>query len=107
LIGNLLELAKGGDSTFKIAGVPEDDRGDEEVQTGRPMLLVFVCAVPDFTKPVNEDRPSQAVARLAFVEFAAGPAAQFRILQSVECSQCALQPSQFPERCGDTVLAWI
>ena len=73
LIGNLLDFTEGGDSTFKIAGVPQDDRGDEEVQTGRPMLLVLVCAVPDFTKPVDEDRPSQAVARLTFVEFAAGP----------------------------------
>src|SRR3974390_2316629 len=67
LIGNVLDLAEGGNSTFKIAGVPEDDRGDEEVQTGRTMLLILVCAVPDFTKPVDEDRPSQAVARLTFV----------------------------------------
>src|SRR5215471_3820285 len=94
LIGNLLDFTEGGDSTFKIAGVPQDDRGDEEVQTGRPILLVLVCAVPDFTKPVDEDRPSQAVARLTFVEFAAGPAAQFRILQPVERGQCALQPSR-------------
>ena len=49
LIGNLLDLTEGGNSTFKIAGVPEDDRGDEEVQAGRAMLLVLVCAVPDFT----------------------------------------------------------
>jgi len=61
LIGNLFDLAEGDDSTFKTAGVPEDDR-DEDVQTGRPI------------KPVDEDRPSQAVARLTFVEFAAGPA---------------------------------
>ena len=64
MIGNLLDLAEGGNSTFKIAGVPEDDRGDEEVQAGRAMLLVLVGAVADFTEPMNEDRPRQAVARL-------------------------------------------
>ena len=62
LIGNLLDLTEGDNSTFKIAGVPEDDRGDQEVQTGRAMLLVLVCAVPDFAKQVDEDRSSQDVA---------------------------------------------
>ena len=48
------------------------------------MLLVLVCPIADFAKSMHEDRPGEAVACLALVEFPAGFTAQFRILQPVE-----------------------
>ncbi len=79
MIRHILDLAQGGDSPLKIPCVPEDDRGDNEVQAGGPVLLVFIGSVADFAEPMDEDRPGQTVAGLAFIEFLAGLAAQFRI----------------------------
>ena len=62
LVGNLLGLAQGGNGAVEIAGVPQDDRGDEEVQAGSAMLLVLVGAVADFAEAMDEDGPRQAVA---------------------------------------------
>jgi hypothetical protein len=42
-VGNIFDLAQGGDRAVQIAGIPQDDRGDEEVQAGGAMLLVFVA----------------------------------------------------------------
>ncbi len=40
---------------FRITGVPQDDRRDEEVQAGSAMLLIFVGAGANFPKPVDEE----------------------------------------------------
>ena len=61
VIGNVLDLAHGGDRAVQIAGIPQDNRRDEEVQTGSPMLLIFVSAGANFPEPMNEDSPRQAV----------------------------------------------
>ena len=58
----VFDLAQGGDGALEIPGVPENDRGDDEVQSGGAMPLILVSSVADFTEPVNEDRPGQAVA---------------------------------------------
>jgi hypothetical protein len=43
MVGNFLDLAQGGDGAVQITGVPQDDRGgDEKVQAGGAMLLIFV-----------------------------------------------------------------
>src|SRR3954471_5378473 len=76
VIRNLLNHAQGGNRTVQIAGVPQDDGGDEEVEAGRAMLLVFVGTVADSAEPMKEDGPRQAVAWLALVELAAGIPAQ-------------------------------
>ncbi len=57
VIGHLLDLAQGGDGAFEVAGVPQDDRGDEQVEAGGAVLLVLVGAVTDLAEPVQELRP--------------------------------------------------
>ena len=104
MIGDVLGLAQGGDGALEISRVPQDDCGDEQVEAGGAVLLVLVGAVADFAEPMDEDRPRQAVAGLALVEFLAGRAAQFGILDPVEREQRALQPSQLAQRRGDAVL---
>src|SRR5271170_6539970 len=39
-IGNVLGLAQGSDRAVQIAGVPQSDGRDEEVEAGRAVLLV-------------------------------------------------------------------
>ena len=71
------------------------------------MLLVLVGAVADFAEPMNKDGARQAVAGFALVEFAAGAAAQLRILDPVEGEQRALQPAQLAQRRGDAILPGV
>ena len=45
MIGDVFRPAQGGDCTLEVSGVPQDDGGDEEVETGGTMLLVLVGPV--------------------------------------------------------------
>src|SRR5262245_46447524 len=47
VIGDILDLAQGGDGALEIPRVPEDDRGNEEVQARSAMLLVLIGAIAD------------------------------------------------------------
>ena len=62
VVGNFLDLAQGGDGAVQITGVPQDDRGDEKVQAGGAMLLIFVGAIANFPEPMDEDGARPAVA---------------------------------------------
>ena len=69
VVGDVLRLAQRGDGSLEVSRVPKDDGGDEEVEAGRAVLLVFIGAIADFTEPVDEGaRPRQAVAGFALVE---------------------------------------
>jgi len=71
------------------------------------VLLVLECPVTDFSEPVNEDRPRQAVFGFAFVEFLAGLTTKFRVLEPVEGEQGPLQPAELSQRRGNAVLARV
>ena len=62
VIGHVLGLAHGGDGALKVAGVPQDDCGDEEIEARGAMLLVLIGPIANFAEPVNEDSTRQAVA---------------------------------------------
>ena len=47
---------------LEVSCIPQDDGGDDEIEAGSTVLLVFVGTVADFAEPVNEDRTCQAVA---------------------------------------------
>jgi hypothetical protein len=106
-IGNVLGLAQGSDRAAQIAGVPQDDGGDEEIEAGSAVLLVLVGAVADFAQPMNEDGTRQAIACLALVELAVRVAAQLRVLNPIEREQSAFQPAELAQRRGDAVLPGI
>jgi hypothetical protein len=38
VVGNVFDFAQSGDGAVQITGVPQNDRGDEEVQAGGAML---------------------------------------------------------------------
>jgi hypothetical protein len=62
LVRYLLDLAHGGDGALKVSGIPEDNRGDEEVEAGGAVLLVLVSEIADFSESMDEDRSRQAIA---------------------------------------------
>src|SRR3954454_23541642 len=67
VVGNVLGLAHCSDRAAQIAGVPQDDGRDEEIEAGSAVLLVLVGAVADFAEPMNEDGTRQAVTCLALI----------------------------------------
>ena len=96
MVGHILGPSKGRHGALEVSRVPQDNGGDEQVETGRTVLLVFVGAIADFPEPMDEDCAGQTVARFAFVQLLAGFAAQFGFADPVEREQRALQPPQFP-----------
>jgi hypothetical protein len=41
--------------SLEVSGVPQDDRGDDEVQATSKVLLVLVGEITDFAEPMNKD----------------------------------------------------
>ena len=107
VIGDILRLAQGGDRSFEVSGVPQDDRGDDEVEARSAVLLVLVGAITDFAEPMNKDGARQAVAGFALVQLLAGLTPQFGILNPVEGEERALQPAQLSQCRRHAILARI
>ena len=59
MFGDIFRLAQGGDRSFEVSGVPQDDRGNDEVQARSAVLLVLVGAITDFAEPMNKDGTRQ------------------------------------------------
>ena len=53
---------------FEIAGVPQDDSGDEQVEAGCAIGLIFEPPVAQLAELVEEERAGERVAGFAFVE---------------------------------------
>jgi hypothetical protein len=62
VVGHTLSLAQGVDRVVQIAGVPQGDGRDEEVEAGSAVLLIFVGTVANFAEAMNKDGARQAVA---------------------------------------------
>src|SRR5690242_2066262 len=71
------------------------------------MLLIFVGAVANFPEPMDEDGARQAVARLALVKLTVRLPAQSRVLEPIKREQGALEPTQFTQCRGHTVLSRV
>lgn len=107
MVRDIFSLAYCIDGAFQISCVPQDDRGAQEIQAGGAVLLVLVGVITDFTEPVHEDCPGQAVAGLAFVEFPPRRVSLFGIFDPVKSEQCAFQPPQLAQRGRDAILARV
>src|SRR6516164_4662273 len=56
------------DGKSEIDGVPKDDGGDGEIETGGAVALVFESPVTDFAEAMKEHGAREGVARFALVE---------------------------------------
>lgn len=106
IVGDVFSLTHGGNGLLQISRVPEDDRGDEEIEARDVVQLVFVGAVTNFTQPVDEDGARQTVAGFALIELLASRAAKFGVVDPIQREQRPLQSPQFTQRRGDAVLPW-
>lgn len=69
---------------LQVDRVPQHDGGGHQVQSAGPIALLLEAPIPDFTEAIEEHRPGQGVARLAFVQACMHTAAQLGTLQPVQ-----------------------
>jgi hypothetical protein len=60
--------------------------------------LIFKCAIPYLTKPIEEYGTGQGVAGLTFVEIGVGAAVQIDVIKPVEHEQRSFNTANFPQR---------
>ena len=58
-IRNVPNLTQGGGGVHQISRVPENHRGDEQVEAGHEVLLVVIDTITNFSEPRDEDRECQ------------------------------------------------
>ena len=57
-----------GYSLTEVLGVPVDDDGGEQVETGHAVVLPFGCTIPDFALPPDAQGVFQSVMCLALIQ---------------------------------------
>lgn len=92
---------------FQIGRVPKHDGRRYQIEAAGPVALLLKTAVADFAQSVEEHRPGQRVARLAFVESGLHAAAQLHALQPIQYEQRALNAPQLAQCNGQSVLTRI
>ena len=69
---------------LQVAGVPEDDGRNEQVQPGGAVGLVLEGSVAQFAEAMEEHGPGERVAGLALVQAGVGAPAQVAAAEPVE-----------------------
>ena len=92
---------------LQVDGVPQDDGGDQQIETTCSIALILIGTIADFPESVEEHGPSQSVMLLALVEPDMAATAQLGVMQPVEREERALELPKFTQRMGQTVLAGI
>ena len=78
-------LSKVIDSPLQIGRVPQNDGGDEQIQTARAVALILIRAVADFAESVEEHGAAKRILLLTLVETDVAATTQFRVLQPLQC----------------------
>ena len=81
------------DSMFQIDGIPQDDRGNNQIEPAG--LILFPGPVANRASSVEENCPSQGVSRLAFIQPEMNPPPEFWTLNPLQCEECPLDPAKF------------
>ncbi len=96
-----------GDGVGDVGGVPEHDRGDDEVEAGGTKLLRLGTAVGNPALFEGADDLREEMTLLALVEPGMAASAQFRAFEPVEHEQRAFDPPQLLECEVELVLAAV
>jgi len=96
-----------GHSIGDVGGIPEHDRGDDEVKAGGTKLLRLGAAVGDPALLESADDLRERMTLLALVKSGMAAPAQFWAFEPVEHEQRAFDPPQLLQRQVELVLAAI
>jgi hypothetical protein len=70
---------QGVEGGLEIPRIPQNYGCDQEVEPRGALDLAFEGAVPQLSEAVEEDRASERIARLAFVQPGVGPSSQIDV----------------------------
>ncbi len=76
--------AQMGDGIGNVGGIPENDRGDDEVEAGGAKLLRLGAAIGDPALLEGADDLREGMTLLALVEAGMAAPAQFRTFEPIE-----------------------
>lgn len=88
----------------EIAGVPQDDGIDDEVEAGCPISHDSGDAVALFAELMEEDGACEGMTAFTLVEDGARPPAQFGVQQPVAYEDGTLDPTHFAQCLIEAVL---
>jgi hypothetical protein len=91
------------DGAIEVDGIPLDDRGGDEAQSGRWEALILEGSVTDLALAVEEDGSAQGVARLALVEPGMAALTQIGIGQPLQGEPGALDSAECPQGARQSV----
>ena len=83
------------DSLLQIDSVPKGDRGNNQIEATSLILQIFAEPIANCTATIEENRPSQRITRLAFVQTEMDAAPELRVLNPFQCKKCSLDPAKF------------
>ena len=95
------------DRVGEMGGIPIDDDGGEQVESGHAVVLALARAVADFTLAADPERVLEGVMGLALVQAGVGPALHIGVEEPLDDEERSLDPSDFAESYGQFVLARI
>ena len=95
------------DGVAKLLGVPVGDDRREQVESRDPEVLCSGRPVPDLSLAPDPQRALQRMMRLALVQSETGAAPHVGIEQPFDHEQRPFDPSDFPKRDGEVMLARI
>ena len=90
-----------------VQRVPIDDGGDHEIEPRCAKALVLEGPVGQPPLAMDINGVGEKVMRFSLVQSSMAAAAQFRVLQPVECEQRPLDAADFRQREVDPVLAAV
>ncbi len=78
-----------------IGGIPVHDRGDDEVEAGRAVLLGLMAAIDDTALPERADCLRKGVTLFTLIQAGLATLAQRRTLQPIQHEQGSLDLADF------------
>ena len=95
------------DRFAEIGGIPVNDDGGEQVESGHAVVLSLAGAVADFALAPDAERVLERVMSLALVQTGVGSALHISVEQPVDDEERSFDPSDFAESDGQFMLARI
>ena len=97
----------GGHGLTEVLGVPIDDDGGEQVETGHAIVLTLGGTVADFALLPDAQGVFKGVMGLAFVQADLGPTLHVGVEEPFDNEERALDAADFAQREGQLMLARI
>ena len=95
------------DRFAEMGGIPVNDDGSEQAETGHAAVLTLARAVADFALASDAERVLERVMSLALVQAGVGSALHIGVKQPVNDEERSFDPSDFAESDVQFVLARI